>query len=419
MTRLRRMMALPVLLLAVAGAPTTDEPKGPGGDPLPPGPSGEVLATIELDLVTNLLDVDERPRTLFHALAQIPQAGLDTSLLPPGAWLFGAAPLTRTESLPFAVAADRRSLVLDSDRDGRLEASERVEVHGVLGEIAWFGTHGLVRQEANGRVHEHAVPLRVGVALRVPMSQSRLDAYRSGTCKGPTRPVKVAIVDRTFRGWFTHPGRDALMVDVNGDGRFDASPDSTERYRLGEPFPLESGDAIVTAIGPLGATLTIARSPKPARRIAPVASVAPGAPAPPFEATSLDGKAWALEKLRGKWIYLDFWATWCGPCRTEVPHLKALRARHPDVVILGISADRARAPLDAFVAAQALDWPQVFDESGRLQRLYRVAELPTSFLVGPDGRIVARNLRGPDMPAQVGRLRAAGGSPASAATPTP
>ena len=91
-----------------------------------------------------------------------------------------------------------------------------------------------------------------------------------------------------------------------------------------------------------------------------------------------------------------------------MPNLKSLRAKHPDLVILGISADRARAPLDAFIAAQAIDWPQIYDETGAVQRTYRITELPTSFLIAPDGRIAARNLRGPEMAGQIARLKAGG-----------
>ena len=165
--------------------------------------------------------------------------------------------------------------------------------------------------------------------------------------------------------------------------------------------------------------ISIARSTKPARRIA---SLNIGAPAPGFEVHSIDGKLWKLEDLRGKWVLLDFWATWCGPCRAEIPNLKRARDEHSDLIVLGLSADRSRQALEQFTKAQAMDWPQVFEEAAGVQRTYRVASYPTSFLVDPDGRIAARDLRGAGLSAQIAQLKAArkGAMPvqAGAATPT-
>jgi thiol-disulfide isomerase/thioredoxin len=129
----------------------------------------------------------------------------------------------------------------------------------------------------------------------------------------------------------------------------------------------------------------------------------PGEAAPLFSAKTLDGEAFALKDLRGKYVFLDFWATWCGPCIKEMPNLKELHAalgRDERLVIIGVSIDDdAAAPRD-FVRKQGLEWMQIILEDPEARKpileSYGIRGVPATFLIGPDGSLLARDLRGPE-----------------------
>jgi thiol-disulfide isomerase/thioredoxin len=114
----------------------------------------------------------------------------------------------------------------------------------------------------------------------------------------------------------------------------------------------------------------------------------------------LDGTAWSAERLRGRVTLIDFWATWCAPCLTELTYLKQAHTRYSrqEFEILGISFDVSdRRTLQSWLNRQGVNWPQAFDGRGRLgpmARHFGVSAVPTSFLVGADGHLVGMNLRG-------------------------
>lgn len=114
----------------------------------------------------------------------------------------------------------------------------------------------------------------------------------------------------------------------------------------------------------------------------------------------LDGRVWDAERLRGRVTLIDFWATWCAPCLTELPYLKEARRRFngDGFEILGVSFDFGdRRTFVSWLNRQSVDWPQVFDGRGfrtPAARQFGVTAVPASFLVDAKGRIVARNLRG-------------------------
>jgi peroxiredoxin len=123
-----------------------------------------------------------------------------------------------------------------------------------------------------------------------------------------------------------------------------------------------------------------------------------GKPAPAFVARDLSGKRIALDSYRGKYVLLDFWATWCAPCVAEVPRLQAAYARYHDagLEILGVSLDDTGAAVADFVKARKISWPQIHggDAGSDLVAAFGVTTIPATFLIDPEGKIVRLELRG-------------------------
>jgi thiol-disulfide isomerase/thioredoxin len=116
--------------------------------------------------------------------------------------------------------------------------------------------------------------------------------------------------------------------------------------------------------------------------------------------TLLDGKSLDWKSYRGKVVLIDFWATWCGPCRAEMPHLSALRKKFGEAGfdIVGVSADRDDDAPAEFMKKNGYDWACVFEKGDQRQPMvdrYGILAFPTTILVGRDGRVIAVD-PGPD-----------------------
>lgn len=114
--------------------------------------------------------------------------------------------------------------------------------------------------------------------------------------------------------------------------------------------------------------------------------------APEFEFTSLKGEKISLAQLAGKVIVLDFWGTWCPPCRASVPELKELTKKYPaeKLVVVSIISDTEEEKWTKFVADNKMDWPQYRDIDKRILSLYHVQSLPTYVVIDKDGSIRER-----------------------------
>lgn len=133
-------------------------------------------------------------------------------------------------------------------------------------------------------------------------------------------------------------------------------------------------------------------------------AVLPGSPAPSFAATTLDGERATLEDYRGHVVLLNIWATWCPPCREEMPSMERLyrtfKDRGASFEIVAVSIDAAPGAKDtagnvggdlrAFVEEFGLTFTILHDPSGRIQRTYRTTGVPESFIITADGTIFRR-----------------------------
>jgi peroxiredoxin len=112
-----------------------------------------------------------------------------------------------------------------------------------------------------------------------------------------------------------------------------------------------------------------------------------------FKLTDLKGKNWTLKDLRGKVVLLNFWATWCPPCRKEMPDLETLYRRfEPEgFVILGISDEEA-GKVKPFIEQQGITYPVLLDPGRKVNELFQIQGIPKTFVYDRDGKIVAQSI---------------------------
>jgi len=116
-----------------------------------------------------------------------------------------------------------------------------------------------------------------------------------------------------------------------------------------------------------------------------------GTTAPDFQLTGLDGRQVRLSDLRGTPVVLNFWASWCTPCRAEFPLLHAAaRDAHGRYAVVGVNTDDIKGDAKAFAKEERATWPNGVDTDGSVKKLYGVRGLPQTVFIDADGKITGR-----------------------------
>jgi thiol-disulfide isomerase/thioredoxin len=123
---------------------------------------------------------------------------------------------------------------------------------------------------------------------------------------------------------------------------------------------------------------------------------------PDFDVTDVAGQPLSIASHKGKVVLVDFWATWCGPCRIELPNVIATYQKYhaQGFDIIGVSLDEDKAQLLSFIKNENMTWPQFFDGKrweNQLAVKYGIQAIPAAFLLDGSGKIIGKDLRGDDL----------------------
>ena len=271
---------------------------------------------------------------------------------------------------------------------------------------AWSTTVGLQVPYASP-AGERTLQYQVVLYCFKERNEDAISYYRDTAAKTVLRlddkEYAAALLDDNCDGRFDDLAATAILIDVDGDGEFYPGRASHEYYRPRELFNLGGKCYWLTAAAADGSGVTAAPPWVPAK-----ADLRPGKPAVAFQGVDTQGKPVSLADYRGKVVLLDFWASWCVPCKEEMPNVVAVYQQYHEqgLEIIGISLDESLDDLQAYLAEQpAMSWRQICDEQGweaELAQLYRVYSVPASFLIGRDGTIQEVNPRGERLGEAVG-----------------
>lgn len=203
------------------------------------------------------------------------------------------------------------------------------------------------------------------------------------------------------------------VYSKNFIGKYNNSPVAAYVYLMNffQQAELEELDSILTVFEPIKASEFVAAIQERADALRETSKVSgKGAVAPDFTLKDINGNSVTLSTFRGKYVLIDFWASWCQPCMIELPNVIEQYNAYKDkgFEIVGVSLDRDREAWINTVKGRQMNWPNAWDmegeEPGAVANLYGVTGIPHTVLLDKEGKIIEKNLRGPALKAKLAEL---------------
>ena len=225
-----------------------------------------------------------------------------------------------------------------------------------------------------------------------------LSEQQAAWVKSSDSAEKAKIQQTLIDAYQKHTHAKVRMVRENRDNLFAYYLVEKELYERTNPIPPASMDSMI-------AVLDLSEPNAFTNRIAVQEAIRKSLEsntAPDFSIPTPTGDSIRLSSLQGKYVLLDFWASWCGPCRAESPRMVALHNQYKDhnFTILGISADKDRNAWLKAIEEDSLQWLHGSNLAGwddAVFQLYNINSIPSTVLIAPDGTVVARGLKGEEL----------------------
>ncbi|MDR1340343.1 MAG: TlpA family protein disulfide reductase [Prevotellaceae bacterium] len=248
-------------------------------------------------------------------------------------------------------------------------------------------------------VHDKTVPVNVPIYIEYSRRSNiffyNLSQYATSQFKGE----QIAVVSS---GFMNLSYKDIEVAFMRNDLKNGEKIKEENRYRKNEYIEIKNEIYRIAGVNTNKSTLTLERMGLSREQLF---STQIGYKSYLFQEEEFTTKSSiSLDSLKGKYVVLDFWATWCGPCIQELPHLKELYSKtdRAKFEIVGIVGSSRSNTLTEAIDKHAITWPQILsDDTNKITEMYGINGYPTTFLIDTEGIVIAKNLRGNELEEKV------------------